>query len=72
MTRWKPDLGSLAHFAFGIVAVALDVLWLFSLIFLFLQASDLIWERESPSETELDTAEYAAGVIAGLVVRGLL
>lgn len=70
---WILDLGSLAHFIFGLIAGFLGgiPMILFTEIFLFEQYRD--WKNgEDPSETERDVAEYVIGLIIALIIVAAL
>jgi hypothetical protein len=62
------NFGSLVHVVFGLIAVFLRQEWLFTVIFLFKQGVDLVG-GEASSECSGDVAEYACGLIIGLLLR---
>jgi len=65
--EWKWDLGSIAHLVYGLLAVAFDQLWLFSMFFVILQVMDWI-DGELTDETDRDCAEFILGLIIGLTL----
>ncbi|MEM3646593.1 MAG: hypothetical protein QW334_00410 [Thermofilum sp.] len=65
-TRVKPDYGSIVHFIFGVLAVLLNQIPVFTAIFLFKQAVDLV-TGEHGDEVSGDVAEYSAGLILMLL-----
>jgi len=62
---------SIAHFFFGFLGGVLDASYLFTGIFLFKQFWDFK-EGEEWAETSGDIAEFASGLVVGLIVKHFL
>jgi len=60
--------GMIFHILFGLLAGILGCKLVFTLIFLFKQVLDLL-SGEDPSIVSGEVAEYASGLIAGLIIR---
>jgi hypothetical protein len=70
-TKVDLDLGSLVHVVFGLLAAFLHQELVFTIIFLFKQGVDLAGGEAKP-ECSGDVAEYACGLIVGLLLRAFL
>jgi len=70
-TRVISDLGTIFHFLFGFLGGILDTSYLFAGIFVFKQYMDWRTGEDWP-ETSGDIAEFAAGLIAGLIAKQFL
>jgi len=69
ITVLKPDLGSVAHVIFGLLAALLHAEYLFTAIFLVKQVGDALLAGEDWAETSGDLVEYSVGLVAGLFLR---
>jgi hypothetical protein len=69
ITSIRPDLGSVAHVVFGLLAALLHAEYLFTAIFLVKQLGDALLAGEDWAEASGDLAEYAIGLVAGLFLR---
>lgn len=70
-TTIKLDLGSVIHFAFGVLAALLREEALFTVIFLVKQLLDA-YGGEDPAEASGDIAEFTAGLIVGLIITHMI
>jgi hypothetical protein len=69
VTSVRPDLGSVAHVVFGLLAALLRAEGLFTAIFLVKQVGDALLAGEDWAEASGDLAEYSVGLVAGLFLR---
>jgi hypothetical protein len=69
VTAIRPDLGSVAHVVFGLLAALLYAEYLFTAIFLVKQLGDALLAGEDWTEASGDLAEYSVGLVAGLFLR---
>jgi len=69
-TEIRLDFGTFVHFLFGMLAAWLGSEYLFTTIFLVKQiACDLLVGGEDYAEQSGDIAEFASGLVVGLVLR---
>jgi hypothetical protein len=68
-TKISLDWGSIYHVLFGLLAVLLNMEYLFTVIFLVKQFGDAYFLGEDWADTSGDIVEYVIGLIIGLCLK---